>query len=64
LFFYNLGIYAFQFALKLASPFNAKAKLWTEGRKNWKSSLREAVQKNNLKNAIWLHCASLGEFEQ
>jgi 3-deoxy-D-manno-octulosonic-acid transferase len=64
MFFYNLGIYAFQVALKLASPFNSKAKLWTEGRRNWKSNLKEAVSKENLKNAIWLHCASLGEFEQ
>jgi 3-deoxy-D-manno-octulosonic-acid transferase len=64
LFLYNLGIYAFQFALKLASPFNGKAKLWTEGRRNWKNNLREAVKKDDLKQAIWLHCASLGEFEQ
>lgn len=64
MFFYNLGIYAFQFGLKLASPFNGKAKLWTEGRRRWKDNLKEAVSKHDLKNAIWLHCASLGEFEQ
>jgi len=64
MFFYNLGIYAFQLGLKLASPFNAKARLWTEGRRGWRSHLREAVAKQDLKKAIWLHCASLGEFEQ
>lgn len=64
MFFYNLGIYAFQFGLKLASPFNGKAKLWTEGRRRWKDHLKEALSKYDLKNAIWLHCASLGEFEQ
>ncbi len=64
MFFYNLGIYAFQLGLKLASPFNTKAKLWTEGRKNWKKNLKESVNELKLQNAIWLHCASLGEFEQ
>jgi 3-deoxy-D-manno-octulosonic-acid transferase len=64
LFFYNLGIYAFQLGLKLASPFNRKAKLWTEGRKGWRSNLKEAVAGHELKQSIWLHCASLGEFEQ
>ncbi len=64
MFFYNLGIYAFQLGLKLASPFNPKAKLWVKGRKNWKQNLTQAVNGSGLKNAIWLHCASLGEFEQ
>lgn len=64
MFFYNLGIYAFQLGLKLASPFNGKAKLWTEGRRRWKDNLKEAVSRHDLKHAIWLHCASLGEFEQ
>lgn len=64
MFLYNLGIYAFQLGLKLASPFNPKAKLWVKGRKHWKHNLTKAVESSGLKNAIWLHCASLGEFEQ
>lgn len=64
MFFYNLGIYAFQLALKLASPFNKKANLWVEGRKGWRASLKEAVTASGLRQTIWLHCASLGEFEQ
>lgn len=46
------------------SPFNPKAKLWLEGRKNWHQDLKSKVDNLNLKNAIWFHCASLGEFEQ
>lgn len=64
MFLYNLGIYAFQIGLKLASPFNPKAKLWVEGRKNWEENLRSKVSSLQLENAVWFHCASLGEFEQ
>lgn len=41
----------------MASFFNKKAGLWISGRK--KSSLKPLKQKS-----IWMHCASLGEFEQ
>ncbi len=64
MFLYNLGIYAFQIGLKLASPFNPKAKLWVEGRKNWEANLKSNVSSLQLENAVWFHCASLGEFEQ
>lgn len=64
MFLYNLGIYAFQIGLKLASPFNPKAKLWVEGRKNWEETLKLKVTSLQLEHAVWFHCASLGEFEQ
>jgi 3-deoxy-D-manno-octulosonic-acid transferase len=64
MFLYNLGIYAFQIGLKLASPFNPKAKLWIEGRKNWEENLKSKVTSLQLEQAVWFHCASLGEFEQ
>ena len=61
---YNLGIHLFKLGLQLASPFNPKAKLWLEGRKNWQENLQSKVKTLQLENAIWFHCASLGEFEQ
>lgn len=64
MFFYNLGIHAFQTGVKLASLFNPKAKLWVQGRKKWKESLKSKVASLQLENAVWFHCASLGEFEQ
>jgi 3-deoxy-D-manno-octulosonic-acid transferase len=64
MFLYNLSIHALQIGLKLASPFNPKAKLWIDGRKNWKYNLKNKVDSLQLENAIWFHCASLGEFEQ
>lgn len=64
MFLYNLGIYVFQLGLKLASLFNPKAKLWMEGRKNWEVQIKAKVSSLKLENAVWFHCASLGEFEQ
>lgn len=64
MFLYNLGIHAFKLGLQLASPFNPKAKLWVEGRKNWEENLKSKVASLQLEQAVWFHCASLGEFEQ
>ncbi len=49
-------------AARLMSPFNSKARLWVSGRKNWDASVKAEVSPDD-KN-IWIHCASLGEFEQ
>ncbi len=46
----------------LVSPFNKKAGLWIQGRKNIFSGLKEAIGINE--QIAWFHCASLGEFEQ
>jgi 3-deoxy-D-manno-octulosonic-acid transferase len=60
---YNISIGILRFLFWLASFFNSKATLFTKGRKDIfkkiKSSLRE-----NKSPVIWVHCASLGEFEQ
>jgi 3-deoxy-D-manno-octulosonic-acid transferase len=59
---YNLGILLYSLVARLIAPFNTKAKLWVNGRKNWEVLLKEAI--DNDKVRIWIHCASLGEFEQ
>jgi 3-deoxy-D-manno-octulosonic-acid transferase len=59
---YNLGILIYVLAASILSPFNSKARLWTRGRKGWESALRNKVDPGNTN--IWIHCASLGEFEQ
>jgi 3-deoxy-D-manno-octulosonic-acid transferase len=48
----------------LASAFKPKAKLWIQGRKNWKTRYAEHLKKLKGQKKIWVHCASLGEFEQ
>ncbi len=59
---YNLFILIYVLAARLLSPFNSKAKLWTMGRKGWEASLLKNISPGNTN--IWIHCASLGEFEQ
>jgi 3-deoxy-D-manno-octulosonic-acid transferase len=61
-FFYNSFIRLYPFLLKVISPFNPKAKLWTEGRRNIMRHVEETVKPGD--SIIWMHCASLGEFEQ
>lgn len=59
---YNLGILIYVLLVRLLSPFNLKARLWTSGRKDWELLLKEKVSRDDTN--IWIHCASLGEFEQ
>ncbi|MFN4235110.1 MAG: 3-deoxy-D-manno-octulosonic acid transferase [Bacteroidia bacterium] len=63
LWIYNTGIFFYVLSIRIASLFNPKAKLWTEGRKNIFNQL-ENTFKNEKGSVIWFHCASLGEFEQ
>lgn len=58
---YNLSIRFYWIAIKLASFGNPKAKAWIEGRKNWHLKLSNQIDKNN--DWIWVHCASVGEYE-
>src|ERR1041384_2399603 len=60
---YSLNIFLFGIAVRAASLFNPKAKLWVKGRKDLFKKLRKEFDKNNSPVA-WFHCASLGEFEQ
>jgi 3-deoxy-D-manno-octulosonic-acid transferase len=61
-FFYNIFLFLFRLGTHLASPFNAKAKKWVKGRKNIFEKLQAAIPADE--KIIWVHCASLGEFEQ
>lgn len=62
-FLYNLGIFLYATLIRIASLFNTKAKRWTEGRKDVFEKLTQWREKNPDK-VVWMHCASLGEFEQ
>lgn len=60
--FYTIGIVLFSFAIRLASLFNKKAKLFIEGRKNIFQQIQSTVIPAS--RPVWFHFASLGEFEQ
>lgn len=59
---YNIFIFLYLKSIWAASFFNGKARQWIDGRKDLLSRI-SAEQLSN-KQIIWVHCASLGEFEQ
>ncbi|HLN20287.1 MAG TPA: glycosyltransferase N-terminal domain-containing protein [Bacteroidales bacterium] len=59
---YNTGIYLYITAVRIASFFDLRARLWVRGRKNWREKVREKISPGD--KVFWIHCASLGEFEQ
>lgn len=63
LFFYTFLIRFYHFLVTLASPFNQKAKLFTKGRADLLQKIQRQLE-NDVASKIWVHCASLGEFEQ
>ena len=59
---YNTGIFIYTGLVHILALFNSKASLWVKGRRGWQSRLREKI--NPVDRKIWIHCSSLGEFEQ
>lgn len=45
-----------------ASPFSVKARRWVRGRRGWRERLSSFSRGEG--KVAWVHCASLGEFEQ
>ncbi len=60
---YRFVVCFYILAIRIASLFNKKARLWVNGRINIFEQLNSCFAKNNNK-VVWMHCASLGEFEQ
>ena len=58
---YRLFIFLYPLAAQLISWVSPKARLWCEGQK---IAFRQMNNWNPGKPVIWMHCASLGEFEQ
>ena len=85
--FYHVFLWLYKIGIRLISPWNRKAKLWLEGRKDLFEHIRaemeelpgaaivsagpdaQAVSRTGTAGGrrgklIWMHCSSLGEFEQ
>jgi len=62
LFLYNFFLFFYHLAIRLASLWNPKANAWVRGRENWEEKIKAVLPFS--KKPIWIHCASLGEFEQ
>ena len=90
--FYHVFLFLYKTGIRLVSPWNRKARLWLDGRRDLFGQMRESLgRKSDTGRAegrggadgeergqtgggergqtdrnpvIWMHCASLGEFEQ
>ena len=60
---YNISIRLYGLGIRVASPFNPKARLFIDGRRKLFEGLSSAL-KDNQRPVAWFHTASLGEFEQ
>jgi 3-deoxy-D-manno-octulosonic-acid transferase len=66
---YEIGIRLFVLGIRVAAFFNAKARKWVEGRRHWRERHLAALApipnpQSPISKTLWLHAASLGEFEQ
>ncbi len=59
---YNIAIILYSLAIKLGSLWIPKAKLWCDGRKNIFQRMAQVIAPED--RILWIHVASLGEFEQ
>lgn len=60
---YNTALFAYRTAARLISPFSPKAQKFVAGREGLLERI-EAAFREEKRPVIWMHCASLGEFEQ
>ena len=58
---YTIIIGLYSILINIYSPFNIKARQWVTGRRRWRKKVAGFKTNNHV---IWVHCASLGEFEQ
>jgi 3-deoxy-D-manno-octulosonic-acid transferase len=57
--FYNIFLFLYSVGIRLAALWNPKARLWLEGRR-----IFPIIDHADTSKTVWMHCASLGEFEQ
>jgi 3-deoxy-D-manno-octulosonic-acid transferase len=59
---YSLSIFLFSAVIRLVAPFNSKARQISKGRTRIFPDLKSKIEHD--RPTVWVHCASLGEFEQ
>ncbi len=62
-FLYNLFLVLYSGGIRIAAIANPKAQKWLNGRRNIFATINSKLKTQDSK-PIWMHCASLGEFEQ
>jgi len=64
---YDFAIFLYTALIRMAAGFQPKAAQWVAGRRNLFERLSEATaawKTGERRFTVWIHCASLGEFEQ
>lgn len=67
---YNLFLFLYSVGIRVAALANPKARKWINGRRNIFATLHTQLSGVSLSaepagpKPVWMHCASLGEFEQ
>ena len=62
-FVYNIFLLLYSVAIRVAALWNPKARRWINGRRNLFAEINCQLPTAN-RQLLWMHCASLGEFEQ
>lgn len=63
LFIYNIFLLLYAIGIRITSLWNPKARLWRNGRKDIWTELQK-IRAEGSAPLVWMHCSSLGEFEQ
>lgn len=61
---YYISTHAYFLGIRIAALWNRKAKRWIALRRDWVTQAGAWKAANNNKQVVWMHCSSLGEFEQ
>jgi 3-deoxy-D-manno-octulosonic-acid transferase len=65
IFLYHVFLWFYKIGIRLVAPWNVKARAWLDGRRGIFDRIRAEM---NFEGAggpvVWMHCSSLGEFEQ
>ncbi len=61
--FYELFLLLYAIAFRIAALFNTKARIGLQGRENILSIIK-ANHTTSSRQVVWMHCSSVGEFEQ
>ena len=59
---YTIGIWFYGLGIRVAALFNEKARQWVRGREGLFAELERTFAGKS--DPVWIHCASLGEYEQ
>ncbi|MBS1509818.1 MAG: 3-deoxy-D-manno-octulosonic acid transferase [Bacteroidetes bacterium] len=61
---YNIFLFLYSAGIRVVALWTPKARKWLEGRRTVLNEIESSGIASTAQKVIWMHCASLGEFEQ